>query len=146
MKKVIKGRLCNTETAKLVGEYEYGQCGDLDWWCEQLFRTKSGVYFIAGEGGARSAYGKQTSYNSWSSGEDIVIVSEQEAREWAENYLTADEYIAEFELQPEDKTAITVYLETSVIAELDRIKSETGKSRTVIIGEFITNAIKNEKR
>lgn len=146
MKKVINGKLCNTETAKLIGEYGENQSSSLDWIYERLFRTKSGVYFIAGEGGSRSVYGEQIDCNSWSSGENIHILSEQAAREWAENHLTADEYIAEFELQPEDKTAVTVYLETSVIEELDRIKSETGKSRTVIICEMITNAIRNEKR
>lgn len=145
MKKVINGKLCNTETAKLIGEYGENQSSSLDWIYERLFRTKSGVYFIAGEGGARSVYGEQIDYNSWSSGENIHILSEQDAREWAEKHLTPDEYIAEFELQPEDRIAITVYLGASVIEELDRIKSETGKSRTDIINEMISNSIKDKK-
>lgn len=40
MKKVIKGAVCDTETAEQIGESRYDGC------TEYLYRTKSGKYFI----------------------------------------------------------------------------------------------------
>ena len=104
MKKIINGVLCNTETAKFIGSWEYSMPNDLYYCYEALYRTKSGKYFIYGEGGPASKYSRMTGQNSWSSGEAIELLSLEEAREWAEEYLDGDEYIAAFG-EPEEVQA-----------------------------------------
>ena len=51
MKKVINGALYDTKTAKLLGEDSYSNPGDFHYWTEQLYRTKSGKYFLHGTDG-----------------------------------------------------------------------------------------------
>lgn len=96
MKKIISGKLYSTETAKLVGEHSYSYPGDFNYECEGLYRKKTGEYFLAGEGGANSRYSKSIGMNEWSGGEKIVPMSVGEAKEWAEENLSAEKYIAEF--------------------------------------------------
>lgn len=96
MKKIIKGKLYNTETAKEIAAWSNG-LGYRDFnWCEEtLYRKKTGEYFIAGEGGARSKYAERHG-DMWGAGEEIVPMTEDEARTWAEHRLDADDYIEIF--------------------------------------------------
>ena len=87
MKKVINHKLYNTDTAELLGEYSFGKgYSDVNYFYEALYRTKSGAYFIHGEGGARTEYATLVSSNSWTGGENIIPISEMEAYEWAEEH------------------------------------------------------------
>lgn len=85
MKKVIDGKTYNTATAEHLANWWNG-CSSTDFgYCiEDLYRTKKGTYFIAGEGGAMSKYAQSCGYNSVCGGEDITPLSEFEAREWVE--------------------------------------------------------------
>lgn len=60
MKKIIKGKLCDTETATLIGTAYTGKFGDADGYEEQLFVTKTKNHFIYGVGGDESKYTKPT--------------------------------------------------------------------------------------
>ena len=42
MKKVINGKLYNSETAKLLGEDSYSHPGDLAYWSEELYQKRTG--------------------------------------------------------------------------------------------------------
>src|SRR3990172_2422569 len=65
MKKVIDGKIYNTETAELLHEWDNGMYGNDFGRCEEaLYRTKKGAYFIAGEGGAMSRYARSCGSNS----------------------------------------------------------------------------------
>ena len=86
MKKVIDGRSYNTETAKKVAEYSYGEWGDWDRVEQTLYLTKNGSWFLAGEGGARSEYSRQVAQNRWSGGEDIRALTADEALLWLEEH------------------------------------------------------------
>ena len=83
MKKVINGKLYNTKTAHCVGTDEYSHPGDINYWCEGLYKKRNGEYFLYGA-------------NSFSGGSTIIPLDEEEAMKWAEEHLDADEYIAEF--------------------------------------------------
>ena len=97
MKKIINGKLYNTDTADMLGEYWNGlPCGDFNKVDEALYRTKKGAYFIAGSGGALTHYARRCGDNSQCGGEGLRAVTEQEAREWMEVHCTADEYIEAF--------------------------------------------------
>ncbi len=97
MKKIINGKLYDTQTAKQVGYHDNGlSCGDFHHYYETLYRKKTGEFFVHGVGGAMTAYSKSCGNNSWSGGEDIIPYTTKKAREWAEKYLDADEYIQSF--------------------------------------------------
>jgi hypothetical protein len=102
MKKVIDGKLYNTDTAKKLGYWSNRyNIGDLNYCAETLYKTKSGKYFIHGEGGANTRYAQPAEQNWWTAGEHIEPISEKTAKEWAEEHLNANEYISIFG-QPEE--------------------------------------------
>lgn len=96
MKKVICGKLYSTDTAMLVGEFQYSKPRDFEYLWEGLYRKKTGEYFLAGKGGPNSCYAEPVGTNEWSGGESIAPMSVSEAKEWTEKHLDADTYIAEF--------------------------------------------------
>jgi len=131
MKKVIEGALYNTETAKEIGAWDNGLYGrDFGRCSETLYRTKSGKYFLHGDGGPMSKYAVRHG-NSTSGSEEIRPYTPAEAAEWAEEHLTADEYAAEFG-EPEEAADGREALNISIPAELKRrfeqVKKQTGKS------------------
>jgi len=101
MKQIIERKLYDTETATKIGRCDNGFNGnDFDFESETLYYTKNEQYFIHGEGGPRSSYGtRRGNLLVW--GEQIEPISHDKARCWAEEKLTAEEYIEEFG-QPED--------------------------------------------
>jgi hypothetical protein len=92
MKMIIKGKKYDTETAEFLGSDSHLWPNDLDFWKEELYRKKTGEFFLYGEGGARSKYGKEVSTNSWSGSETIIPLTEDRARNWAENHLSVEKY------------------------------------------------------
>lgn len=96
-KKIINGKLYNTETATLVGEWWNDYCCNDYRYCEEnLYRKENGEFFLHGEGGPLSQYRESCGDNCWGYGEEITPLPEQAAMQWAEKHLTADEYIALF--------------------------------------------------
>lgn len=134
MKKVINGSLYDTETAKLLGEDSYSNPRDFAHWRESLYRTKSGKYFLHGEGGAMTKYAVCVGLNEWSGGEKIIPLDLESAQKWAEEHLDGDEYIRAFG-EPEERT--TVMISAATKARLSDIKAKTGKSFGDIIAEAV---------
>lgn len=95
MKKIIDGKIYNTETAEKIGFYCNGESG-FGRFEETLYKTKKGRYFTHGEGGPMTHYAKSCGQNSWTGSEDIFALSESEAREWAEKHLSSEEYLKFF--------------------------------------------------
>lgn len=102
MRKVIKGKLYDTDKATMVGEWHDGYPSDFHYVCETLYRKRTGEYFIHGEGGAMSRYAESCGQSQWMGGESIMPIGYQDAKEWAETHLDADEYEAEFGIPDED--------------------------------------------
>lgn len=91
MKKIIGGRMYNTDTAREIGCWENSySVRDFRWCSETLYQKRNGEYFIHGEGGPMTRYADRVGDNCWSDGEMITPMSYDEARSWAENYLSAD--------------------------------------------------------
>ena len=93
MKAIIKGKLYDTDTAALLGETSYSQPGDFFSWCEKLYRTKNGTYFFWGSGGCQTKYRVQVARNEWSGSSKIILLTVDEAKAWAEEYIPAEDYI-----------------------------------------------------
>ena len=97
MKKIINGRMYNTDTAKrLCSADNGGSCRDFSHWEEELYQKKTGEFFLYGEGGPASKYSRSCGQIEWCGGCDITPMTEQQAREWMEQNATADEYIEVF--------------------------------------------------
>ena len=97
MKQIINGKMYNTATATPIGRYEYGGGPrNFRWFSETLYRKKTGEFFLAGEGGPRTRYAVDCGNNCVSGGEDIIPLNIEEAKEWAESFLSTDEYILAF--------------------------------------------------
>lgn len=96
MKKIINGKLYDTETATCVGDDQFSDARDCKYWYERLYRKKNGEYFLYGEGGPDSKYAVIVGFTEWRGGEKIVPMDINEAKEWVEKHLSADAYIEEF--------------------------------------------------
>jgi hypothetical protein len=96
MKRVINGKVFDTGTAELLGTFRFGSPGDINYVNESLYRTKRGVFFLAGEGGANTKYSQQVDNNSWSGGRTIFLLTIEEALEWAETHDVSVEIIEKY--------------------------------------------------
>ena len=96
MKKIIKGKLYNTETAMCLAEWWNGLSNsDFKHCSEALYRKNNGEYFLLGEGGPLSKYAEINDGGAWGDTK-IIPYSEADARNWAEERLSADRYIELF--------------------------------------------------
>ena len=102
MDKRIGTTLYRTSTSHKVGTWSNGADNKLDAIEETLYRkiTRASTYFIHGKGGARTQYAKSKK-GTLIAGEDIRLVPFAEAKKWAEEHLTEDEFKAEFCLAEE---------------------------------------------
>lgn len=141
MKKVIGGKLYNTETAKFLGGDSYSNPGDFAHWSEGLYKKRTGEFFLYGEGGPLSRYAQTIGQNEWSGGEQIQPLTVENARQWAEEHLSADEYEAIFgEIAEDDsKKTVTFSIATDAVEILSRLASETGKTKSELVEEMIRN-------
>lgn len=142
MKKIIKGKRYDTETAKVVGEWanEY-PANDFRSAVETLYRKRNGEYFLHGEGGAMSKYAQSCGDNTWSGGARIMPLTYDSAREWAEKHLEVEEYEAEFgevsEGEGDGSVIISVRVSPAARAALDRAASISGRSKGDIVSELL---------
>ena len=141
MKKVINGKMYSTETAECVGKWDNGCWGGFDPCAEALYRKRTGEFFLHGDGGAKSKYAKRYD-NFWYGGQQIIPLSEREAREWAEKHLSGDEYEAIFGLIEEDESQATITISISANA-MDcgrRVAAERGLSLSALIEALLKSA------
>jgi len=96
MNKIINGKKYDTDTATLIAEWSNNYSGSDFHYCqEELYRKRTGEYFLYGEGGSLSKYSKQ--FRNGSVGDcHIEPFSEKEAKEWAEEHCDGDTYIEIF--------------------------------------------------
>lgn len=140
MKKVINGKVYDTNTAKHIGYYSAGGSqSDFVWYEEDLYRKRTGEFFLCGHGGAASPYGRSSGDNAIG-GSAIIPLSWEAAREWAENRLTADEYIEIFEIEEDDtdvKTTLSISI-SSAVAE--RARAEATKAG-ISLSDYIASKL-----
>ena len=135
MKKIIKGKKYDTETATLIGSDSSGIPSDFSWWEETLYRKRTGEFFLHGAGGPMTKYAESCGQNSWGYGEHIEPLSVKTAMEWAEKHLRSDEYEACFGDVSEDdsKKIVTYSLPERTIEKLKVMAAESGRSMSDIV-------------
>lgn len=116
MKKVIRNKVYDTDTAQKLGEWDNGHyTNDFGYCAETLYRKRTGEFFIHGEGHAMSKYASHSG-NSSGWGEKIIPLTYDEARQWAEKHLDADDYISIFGEPAEDDSLCPLNLTLSASA------------------------------
>lgn len=143
MKKIIGSKKYNTETAKQVGE-PWSPAGfgpsDFEWYEETLYRKRTGEYFLCGQGGPMSRYAEAYGQSGWTGGERIMPLSYDQAKDWAEQHMDADAYIAAFGDPGEGGDGLAqmaVRIPESTIAALDRMVSATGRGKAELVAEAL---------
>jgi hypothetical protein len=97
MKRVIEGRVYSTETAEMVYDWDNGcYTDDFNYCSETLYRTKKGSFFLYGEGGAMSCYGRSVGRNEWSGGETLRPLTADQAFRWLEEHSKAEIILKQF--------------------------------------------------
>ena len=128
MKKVIQGKELNTTTAKMIGIATIDADKDI---VEVLYRTTSGVSSI------HNVFKKSTT-GKLEAGEDIYLITADEAKEWAKKWLTSSEYDGWFGSGVINETVkITVNISGYAYNILKREKEKTGDT----YGEIISTAL-----
>lgn len=96
MKKILDGKLYDTQKAKMIGEHCNGYWkSDFRYKNEELYKKENGEFFLYGEGGPLSSYA--ISYgNDFCYGETIIPFELSDAKKWCEKYLDVDKYIEIF--------------------------------------------------
>ena len=84
MKKIIDGKLYDTETAECLGFYPHFDGNTFHYLREALYRTKKGTYFI---------YSRHDAENPCI---DDFVSGMEDAMLWAEIRLSAEEYFNAF--------------------------------------------------
>lgn len=142
MKRIIKGKRYDTFTARRVAEWEnMPYATDMDWYCEQLYKKRNGEYFLCGAGNARSKYARNLGDNQWGASEQLIPMSYESAKAWAEKHMDGDAYEAEFgevsEGDEEESVVLSVRITPTAKAMLDRLAAKTGTSK----GDLVSMAI-----
>jgi len=84
MKKIIEMKRYDTKTAEEIFCWWNGcSRSDFGFCAETLYLTKNKTWFLHGEGGPNSQYAEtMEGGRTWSSGQDIVPLSEEAAAAW----------------------------------------------------------------
>lgn len=139
MKKIIGGRVYNTDTAELVGEWANTyNTRDFNFCIENLYRKKTGEFFIHGRGGPMSKYAVSSGSNTMCGSEQIKPISFEYAKRWAEEKLTADEYEKLFGEVAEDdsRRVVGISLTAAAHGKLKRAAGEKGITVSALIEEY----------
>ena len=142
MKKILSGKVYDTATAKLVGDWDNGHFTNYFEYCsESLYRKKSGEFFIHGQGHALSKYaGHSGSNTGW--GEKIIPLTYEAAQKWAEEHLDAEDYIALFgEPEKDDsRTKINVCMSSAQADKIKQLAARAGMS----LSDYIVSKVLSE--
>lgn len=92
MKKIIKGKKYDTDTATYLGGYRIGNDRDFSYVEESLYVKRTGEYFLLGEGGPSSKYAQKVDDNWWAGGGKIIPMTIEDAKSWAEKHLSVEKY------------------------------------------------------
>lgn len=142
MKKIINNKVYDTKTAKKLGEWYKNWEDNLYRVTEELYRKRTGEFFLYGYGGPGSKYGVSSGNGNWSSSEEIIPLSYEAAQEWAEKYLDGEGYEAIFGEVVEDdtKTMVAIYLPTSKVETYKRSAAKNGLSLTAYLEDLLDKA------
>ena len=138
MKKIIKNKVYDTDTAQRLGDYAPNPYrSDFHYFCETLDRKKTGEFFLHGEGNAASKYARSCGQNETCWGEKIIPLTYEAAQQWAEEHLDGDSYIEIFgELEEDGSTEVlSISMPASAAAKIRQLAGQEGKTLSAFLVE-----------
>jgi hypothetical protein len=96
VKKTLNGVRYDTGKAVIIGEANnmgggVDSTGDFGYWSATLYRTPQAKrHFLAGRGGPATRFAQSAGRSAWVGGEGIIPLTDKDARQWAERYLTPE--------------------------------------------------------
>lgn len=140
--KVIGGKRYDCRSAQLLAEYEYSNSRDFHWYHEELYRRKTGDFFLACEGGPASPYRRTISANEWSGGEKIIPLTHDEAREWVEQHCDGTTYDLIFpDVEQAGKEQIALTMSAGVVSALRKRAAATGCGLSETVERLLMRAM-----
>jgi hypothetical protein len=138
MYKVINNKRYNTDSAKKLIEWDNGMVDQMmEFYSQELYRKKSGEYFLLSEGGAKTVYAEAVGVDSWQGGSRIDPMTYDEARKWAEEHASAKVFEECFGVPEEGTCFVTVEISNAAKSKLDAAKSKSGKTQADIIENLL---------
>ncbi len=138
MKKIIKGRKYDTETAKEICDAEGGNYGSFNYWCDTLYQKRTGEFFIHFTGGPLTQYAEHRGNESYGSS-GIKPLSFEEARKFVEENGDVETYEALFGEVSEDEENETIGLSLPpvLIRKLKNTAVERHTSASELVAKYI---------
>ena len=97
MRKIINKKMYDTDTAECVEEFENTPYkSNFHYYKKMLYRKKTGEFFLYGYGNGATSYRTEYIGGTCSSGEKIIPLTEEDAKEWVEAYGCVSTYIELF--------------------------------------------------
>lgn len=131
MKKIIKNKVYDTATAQYIGAY-LGDWEDASRWRrEELYKKRTGEYFLYSEGHEEP--------------EKITPLSFEEAMEWGKRHLEGIEYEIEFEVVKDDNAMARLHVEipASLNDRLELERSKMGVSKAEVVIDALENYLQS---
>ena len=93
MRKVVKGKVVDTERMQKLAEVRFGNLTDYNYVWETLFYDpESKSLYLYGRGGAASRYAEPVGINQWAEGERLTKITKGLVLLWLEeNQISIDE-------------------------------------------------------
>ena len=145
MKKIINNKRYDTETAKQIAETGSWNQGigpsDFNFWAETLYQKRTGEYFLFGEGGPLSKYSEPYETNGSQSGTKIIPLTLDQAKQWAEKAMDADDYEKVFGPVEEstDKHVMSLSVNESTYQIIKRLATENRTTMSQVINDWAKN-------
>lgn len=120
MKKIIKNKVYDTDTAQLIKQADHPNITNGEGSCKQsLYRKKTGDYFLFVDGARTDVFHNLALDNNAHDREShIYPLTYEQARAWAESEMTADEWLENFEPVEDDSlTAFNLTLSASAVSK-----------------------------
>ena len=140
MRKHYKYKLYDTDTAIRIGVWVNGlSADDPNYIKEELFRKRTGEYFLYGEGGLMTLYGKWIG-NTGSYGANIRPYTYEEARNWAQAHLDSCAFLAEFKdsnMSENGRVPLSLTVSPLTKSLLEKQRRDTDKSISQLVDELV---------
>jgi hypothetical protein len=120
MKKIIHNKVYDTDTAQLIKQADHPNITNGEGSCKQsLYRKKTGDYFLFVDGARTDVFHNLALDNNAHDRErHIYPLTYEQARAWAEEEMSADEWLAIFEPVEDDSlTALNLTLSASAVSK-----------------------------
>lgn len=136
----------DTETAKKLGEYRHGY--DDAGYTEELYKKRTGEYFLHGAGGPASPWAEpvEGAAGAYSGGEGIRPITYEQAQKWFEIANNDDDSLATDEVynhefgkpkKNEPKETTSIRLSRTAKRKLEKMASQQNISQSEIIENMI---------